>query len=116
MRYRDGFRTDAWEIVAGRHRVEAVRSLGWTEIRKKEEVSAQVEPKPRGGRPAGGINAAVRELGIDRTEAQRAGGTFNRSRRTESPGTSATKPPRRPGCPAGPTHTRSAISSSAYTP
>jgi hypothetical protein len=37
------------------------------------EQSAQLAPKgPIGHRPQGGVNAAVRELGIDRTEAQRA--------------------------------------------
>lgn len=105
-------------LVAGRHRLEACRRLGWqlidctvfdgneidtrlweiaenlhraeltvTErsehiaewLRLTEEKSAQVAPKsktetnPRGaGRTEGGINAAVRELGIDRSEAQRA--------------------------------------------
>src|SRR5437868_10988 len=45
---------------------------------EKEAVPAQLAPKlsQRGreneGRPEGGINAASRELGIDRTEAQRA--------------------------------------------
>jgi ParB family chromosome partitioning protein len=39
----------------------------------EEKQSAQLAPKaPVGHRPQGGINAAVRELGIDRTEAQRA--------------------------------------------
>ena len=118
-RIRDGRAADAWEIVAGRHRVEAARSLGWTEIDAlviegseddarlweiaenlhradltvseraeniaewiritgEKAVSAQLAPKlsARGrsgeGRPESGINAAVRDLGIDRTEAQRA--------------------------------------------
>src|SRR6185369_12842487 len=48
---------------------------------EKGEVSAQVAPELRqrgvgqgdgGGRPESGINVAVRELHIDRTEAQRA--------------------------------------------
>ena len=39
----------------------------------EEKQSAQLAPKgPVGHRPQGGINAAVRELGIDRTQAQRA--------------------------------------------
>jgi len=101
-----------FDLVAGLHRLEACRELGWTEIPVREEtgteddarmweiaenlhraeltalerdehiaewvtlsqdkVSAQLAPKPQGGRPEGGINAAARELGIERTEAQRA--------------------------------------------
>lgn len=41
-----------------------------TEARR--EVSAQVAPKPQGGRPEGGIRAAARELGVDRDDARRA--------------------------------------------
>jgi len=37
-----------------------------------DEVSAQVGQKPQGGRPEGGINAASKELGVERTQAQRA--------------------------------------------
>ncbi len=52
-------------------------------------VSAQLAPKLSArarageGRPEGGINAAVRELGIDRTEAQRAVKIAERVRLTE---------------------------------
>ncbi len=38
-----------------------------------EVISAQVEPKMARGRPPSGVNAASRELGIKRAEAQRAG-------------------------------------------
>jgi ParB family chromosome partitioning protein len=41
-------------------------------LRLTDGVSAQLAPKPKGGRPEGGVNAAARELNIDRTEAQRA--------------------------------------------
>jgi ParB-like chromosome segregation protein Spo0J len=101
-----------WKLVAGLHRVEAARRLGWHEIQAvimvgserearlweiaenlhradltvleraehlaewirltEAEVSAQVAPKPQGGRPESGIRAAARELGIERTEAQRS--------------------------------------------
>jgi ParB family chromosome partitioning protein len=46
----------------------------WIELTtaKQETISAQVEPKIDRGRPEGGINAASRDLGIDRNEAQRA--------------------------------------------
>ena len=50
----------------------------WVTLTEEKPVSAQVEPKlsSRGrgneGRPEGGINAATRELGIDRNIAQRA--------------------------------------------
>lgn len=96
-------------LVAGRHRLEAVKSLGhdridcqlveWTEdqarlweisenlhraeltvqqradqitewVKLTDRVSAQVAPKL--GRPESGFNKAARELGIDRTEIQRA--------------------------------------------
>jgi hypothetical protein len=40
---------------------------------KQREVSGQLAQKPQGGRPEGGVSAAVRELGIERTEARRAG-------------------------------------------
>lgn len=108
-------------LVAGLHRVEACKRLGWTRIEcevwdgseidarlwelaenlhraeltalerdehiaewvkltreKQDGESAQLAPKlsARGrsgeGRPASGINAAIRELGVDRTSAQRA--------------------------------------------
>jgi hypothetical protein len=46
-------------------------------LTEEREISAQVAPKiakdgSTRGRPESGINAATRELGIDRTEAQRA--------------------------------------------
>lgn len=121
QRVRDGKPADVWEIVAGCHRVEAAKRLGWTEIEaivfdgdetaarlwalsenlhrsdltaversdhiaewvrltgaKLSQQPAQLAPVNKGGRGAdgmpkmGGINAAVRDLGIDRTEAQRA--------------------------------------------
>jgi len=105
-------------LVAGRHRLEAARLLGWDRIdcmvvnlsdldRRMWDISenlhraeltvteraeciaewlrlveqrqtAQVAPNEskrtdgRGHRPQGGVNAATRELGIDRTEAHRA--------------------------------------------
>jgi ParB family chromosome partitioning protein len=101
-----------WKLVAGLHRLEAARRLGWHEIQAvimvgserearlweiaenlhradltvleraehlaewirltEAEVSAQVAPKPQGGRPESGTRAAARELGIERTDAQRS--------------------------------------------
>jgi N6-adenosine-specific RNA methylase IME4 len=65
------------EIAENLHRAEltvverAEHIAEW--IRLTKEQSAQVAPKgPIGHRPQGGSNAAVRELGIDRTEAQRS--------------------------------------------
>jgi hypothetical protein len=49
----------------------------WVRLTGEKEISAQLAPKiakdgSTRGRPESGINAAVRELGIDRSEAQRA--------------------------------------------
>lgn len=112
-RIRDGAPAPAWEIVTGRHRVAAARSLGWLEIEAVvtegtetdarlweiaenlhradlttlersehiaewvrltgEKAKAQSAPSGHtGGRADRGINAAVRDLGLDRTDAQRA--------------------------------------------
>ncbi len=112
VRSRDG----KFELIAGRHRVEAHRALGldriaanvvrWSNIdarmweisenlhraeltvsqraeqiaefvrlvkeKREREVSAQVGPKPDGGRPEGGERLAARDLGITRQEIQRA--------------------------------------------
>ncbi len=38
----------------------------------REEVSSQLAKKPQGGRPEGGINAAAREIGVDKHDAYRA--------------------------------------------
>lgn len=103
----------AFVLVAGRHRMEAMKRLGremidcivfqgdevaarkWeiaenlhrsdlTDLQRKEQIAewikltatdntkAQLAPSHSGGRPNQGINEAVRELGIERTEAQRA--------------------------------------------
>jgi ParB-like chromosome segregation protein Spo0J len=90
IRIETGTETDArlWEIAENLHRAEltvterAEHVAEWirlTEERAADLKPAQLAPKsktetnPRGsGRLEGGINAAVRELGIDRTEAQRA--------------------------------------------
>jgi len=71
-----------WEIAENLHRAELTaleRSEHIAEwVRLSDIQTAQVAPNEskrsdgRGHRPEGGINAAARELGIDRTEAQRA--------------------------------------------
>ena len=71
-----------WEIAENLHRAELTpleRSEyidQWIKLSKERaEAKAQLEPSGRshtGGRPDQGINAAVRELGIERNEAQRA--------------------------------------------
>lgn len=112
VRSKDG----VFELVAGRHRVEAHRALGidriaanvvrWSDLdarmweisenlhraeltvsqraeqvaefvrlakeKREREVSAQVAPKPNGGRPESGERLAARELGITREEVRRA--------------------------------------------
>jgi ParB-like chromosome segregation protein Spo0J len=69
-----------WEVAENLHRRELVALerkeliAKWIRLRESREVSAQLASKSqrRAGRPESGINAAARDLGIDRTEAQRA--------------------------------------------
>lgn len=65
-----------WEIAENLHRSELTvqeRSehiAKWVELLEAKRLSAQVGPK--GHRPESGINAAARDLGIERKQAQRA--------------------------------------------
>lgn len=65
-----------WEIAENLHRSEltvadrAEHIAEW--VRLTEVVSGQVAQKPQGGRPEGGVSAASRELGVERTEVRRA--------------------------------------------
>jgi hypothetical protein len=76
--YRDESEDNArlWEIAENLHRAEltaterAENIAEW--VRLTEKVSAHIAPKPHGGRPEGGVRAAARELGIERTDVQRA--------------------------------------------
>ena len=74
-----------WELAENLHRVELTalqRSEQideWIQLtadqlveQPKGDVSAQSDPKPQGGRPEGGIRAASRALGVDRSKARRA--------------------------------------------
>jgi hypothetical protein len=69
-----------WEIAENLHRAElsvqerADHIAEWVRLteEKLKEQPAQVAPHRKAGQQPGGINAAVRELGIERTEAQRA--------------------------------------------
>lgn len=65
-----------WEIAENLHRADLSvleRSEHVAEwIRLSEEVLVQNAPKPKNGRPTGGIRAAERELGIEHTAAVRA--------------------------------------------
>jgi hypothetical protein len=72
---------DSREISENLHRAEltaqerADRIVEWVRITGEKESRAQPAPSEKshtGGRPDRGINAAVRELGIDRTEARRS--------------------------------------------
>lgn len=66
-----------WEIAENLHRSEltvqerADHIAEWVRL-TDEKVLAQVEPKPKNGRPEGGVRAAAREIGVDRNKAQRA--------------------------------------------
>lgn len=42
-RIRDGQPADAWEVTAGRHRVEAARRLGWTDIDAVTDTGDEVQ-------------------------------------------------------------------------
>lgn len=68
-----------WEIAENLHRAELTvqeRSehiAEWVRLIGEKNKGATCADIPRSrGQPEGGINAAVRDLGIDRTEAQRA--------------------------------------------
>lgn len=70
-----------WEISENLHRNDldraqrALHEAEWIKLREEQEaeVSGQVGPKPKGGRPEGGIRLAARELPIpgDTDEAKR---------------------------------------------
>jgi ParB/RepB/Spo0J family partition protein len=74
----DGDETDAklWEIAENLHRAElstldrSEQIAEWVKLSAGKIFLAQVAPKP--GRPESGVRAASRELGIERTEVQRA--------------------------------------------
>jgi len=76
--YTDGTPDEArmWEIAENLHRADLSQLerdehvAEW--IALAERISAQVAPKMDRGRPEAGINKAARELGVDRTDAQRA--------------------------------------------
>lgn len=66
-----------WEIAENLHRADLTKLerdelvAEWVKI-AGDEVLAQSEPKPSGGRPEGGVRAAARDLGIERSDARRA--------------------------------------------
>jgi hypothetical protein len=66
-----------WEISENLHRAELPQLerdklvAEWCRLVGKT-VSAQVAPKPQGGRPEGGVREAARQLGLDRDDVRRA--------------------------------------------
>lgn len=76
----DETRARKWEIAENLHRADLTvqqrssHQAEWIRLTEQEQggVSVQLEPKPQGGRPEGGISAASRELGINKTEAIRS--------------------------------------------
>jgi ParB-like chromosome segregation protein Spo0J len=71
-----------WEISENLHRAELTVTQRAEQIaeyadlakqkREAEKVSAQVAPKPQGGRPETGDRLAARDLGVSRDEVRRA--------------------------------------------
>jgi ParB-like chromosome segregation protein Spo0J len=77
----DDVERELGEIAENLHRAEMtalerdIQVARWIEltVMKQAEVSSQPETKPhQGGRPAGGVNAASRELSISKPDAHRA--------------------------------------------
>lgn len=74
----DEIDAEMWEISENLHRAELTKLerdeqiSRWVELIELKRVSAQVAPKPLGGRPESGVNAAARDLDIERTDVQRA--------------------------------------------
>lgn len=67
------------EIAENLHRAELTAAerdehlARWIELTEsKQKVLRQLDAKPQGGRPEGGIRAAARELGISEADARRA--------------------------------------------
>lgn len=73
----DDIEAQLWEIAENLHRSELTalehdqHVAKWIEL-SAARISAQSAPKIGRGRPNSGVNAATRELGIERTAAQRA--------------------------------------------
>jgi hypothetical protein len=61
-------RADLTKLERAEHTAEWVKL---TEEKHSKEVFGQPAQKPNRGRPEGGLSAAVKELGIERTEARR---------------------------------------------
>jgi ParB-like chromosome segregation protein Spo0J len=76
--YGDDIEIELREIAENLHREDLTvlersdHTARWIELKDVKTVSGQVAPKPNGGRPEGGLSAATRELGVERTEARRA--------------------------------------------
>jgi ParB-like chromosome segregation protein Spo0J len=74
----DDVQAQLWEIAENLHRAEltaqqrADHVAAYVRLREKSGVLSQRETKPLGGRPKGGLRAAARALGIDKSEAARA--------------------------------------------
>lgn len=69
---------ERWEIAENLHRSEltALERDGhiarWIELTDAKRISSQVDTKSWRGRPASGVNAAARDLGIEKKDAHRA--------------------------------------------
>jgi hypothetical protein len=64
-----------WEIAENLHRAELTkleRDENIAEWIRLTEQSSQLDTKGLGHRPQGGVNAAARDLGVDKNEAHRA--------------------------------------------
>lgn len=81
----EAFETDAdetqaelWEIAENLHRADLTKEerdeqlARWIHLAGKQGVLSQLETKPEGGRPEGGVRLAARELGVGKDDAYRA--------------------------------------------
>jgi hypothetical protein len=74
----DEIEAQMWGIAENLHRAELTAlqrdemMADWVRLTEAKAISAQVAPKPKGGRREGGVRAAARKLGVGRDDVRRA--------------------------------------------